>query len=100
PPAPYGQSPAATPELVARDPENRLLAHGPRFRLPAELIRDQALTISGLLDPRVGGASVFPSQPPTLYTGVVVGADCPGTKWVESQGGDLFRRSLYTFWKR
>jgi hypothetical protein len=96
----YRQSSAATPEAIARDPENRLLAHGPRFRLPAELIRDQALAISGLLEPRIGGPSVYPFQPATLYTGVVVGADYPGTKWVESTGGDLFRRSLYTFWKR
>jgi hypothetical protein len=98
--ATYRQSAAATPALVARDPENRLLARGPRFRLPAELIRDQALAISGLLEPRIGGPSVFPFQPATLYTGVVVGADYPGTKWVESKGRDLFRRSLYTFWKR
>ncbi|MDB6154799.1 MAG: hypothetical protein JWL90_3252 [Chthoniobacteraceae bacterium] len=96
----YRQSSALTPALVARDPENRLLAHGPRFRLPAELIRDQALAISGLLRPQVGGPSVFPYQPETLYKGTVVGADYPGTKWIESKGDDLYRRSLYTFWKR
>jgi hypothetical protein len=96
----YRQSSALTPALVARDPENRLLAHGPRFRLPAELIRDQALAISGLLRPQVGGPSVFPYQPETLYKGTVVGADYPGTKWTESKGDDLYRRSLYTFWKR
>jgi hypothetical protein len=96
----YRQDSAASPELLARDPENRLLARGPRFRLPAEVIRDQALSVSGLLKPRVGGPSVFPYQTEGLYTGIVVAADYPGTKWIESKGDDLFRRSLYTFWKR
>jgi hypothetical protein len=96
----YRQDSAASPDLIARDPENRLLARGPRFRLPAELIRDQALAVSGLLRPKVGGPSVFPYQPEALYKGIVVAADYPGTKWVESQGDDLYRRSLYTFWKR
>ena len=62
----YRQSSATTPELVARDPENRLLAHGPRVRLPAELIRDQALAVSGLLSPHLGGPSVYPYQPEKL----------------------------------
>jgi hypothetical protein len=98
--ATYRQSSAVTPVLVARDPENRLLARGPRVRLPAELIRDQALAVSGLLAPRVGGPSVFPYQPEKLYEGIVVGAEYPGTKWTVSRGADLYRRSLYTFWKR
>ncbi len=98
--ATYRQSSAVTPELVARDPENRLLARGPRVRLPAEMIRDQALAISGLLAPGIGGPSVFPYQPARLYEGVVVGADYPGSRWVQSTGDDLYRRSLYTFWKR
>ena len=98
--ATYRQDSSASPELVARDPENRLLARGPRFRLPAEVIRDQALQISGLLKPRLGGASVYPYQPPDLYKGIVVAATYPGTTWVESKGDDLYRRSLYTFWKR
>ncbi|MCU1326427.1 MAG: hypothetical protein JWN34_1797 [Bryobacterales bacterium] len=96
----YRQDSAASPELIARDPENRLLARGPRFRLPAEIIRDQALEISGLLKPRVGGPSVYPWQPPDLYKGIVVAASYPGTTWPESKGDDLYRRSLYTFWKR
>ena len=96
----YRQSSNVSPQLLARDPENRLLARGPRFRLPAEVIRDQALHLSGLLKQHVGGPSVFPYQPDDLYKGIVVAADYPGTKWVQSQGGNLFRRSLYTFWKR
>jgi hypothetical protein len=98
--ATYRQSSQVKPELLARDPENRLLARAPRLRLPAEFLRDQALALSGLLRERVGGPSVFPYQPKGLYDGIVVGADYPGTKWKESTGDDLFRRSLYTFWKR
>ncbi|MBI1358311.1 MAG: DUF1553 domain-containing protein [Acidobacteria bacterium] len=98
--ATYRQDSAISPELRAKDPENRLLARGPRFRLPAEVIRDQALAVSGLLSDRVGGPSVHPYQPKGLYDGVVVGAAYPGTTWVESEGEDLYRRSLYTFWKR
>ena len=98
--ATYRQDSAASKDLIARDPENRLLARGPRFRLPAEMIRDQALQISGLLKNRLGGPSVFPYQPKDLYKGIVVAADYPGTRYVESKGDDLYRRSLYTFWKR
>jgi hypothetical protein len=98
--ATYRQSSRVDPALLGRDPENRLLARAPRLRLPAEFLRDQALALSGLLREHVGGPSVFPYQPPGLYDGVVVGADYPGTKWKESTGDDLFRRSLYTFWKR
>ncbi len=96
----YRQDSSASHELIARDPENRLLARGPRFRLPAEIIRDQALEVSGLLKNRLGGPSVYPYQPKDLYKGIVVAANYPGTKYVESTGDDLFRRSLYTFWKR
>lgn len=98
--ATYRQDSAGSPELFARDPENRLLARGPRFRLPAEILRDQALMVSGLLKNHVGGPSVYPYQPVDLYKGIVVAADYPGTKYVESTGDDLYRRSLYTFWKR
>lgn len=98
--ATYRQDSAASPDSIARDPENRLLARGPRFRLPAEVIRDQALHVAGLLTQRVGGPSVFPYQPADLYKGIVVAADYPGTKYVESKGEDLYRRSLYTYWKR
>lgn len=98
--ATYRQDSAASTEAFARDPDNRLLARGPRFRLPAEVIRDQALFVAGLLQEHVGGPSVFPYQPKDLYKGIVVAADYPGTTYTESNGTDLYRRSLYTFWKR
>jgi len=98
--ATYRQESGVTPALLQLDPENRLLARGPRFRLPAELIRDQALAVAGMLQPRIGGASVYPYQPEGIFKDVVVGADYPGTKWLLSEGADLYRRSLYTFWKR
>ena len=96
----YRQDSSVSPELLARDPENRLLARGPRFRLPAEAIRDSALQISGLLAEHLGGPSVYPYQPAGLYKGIVVAAEYPGTVYTESQGSNLYRRSLYTFWKR
>jgi hypothetical protein len=98
--ATYRQDSSATPELIERDPENRLLARGPRQRLTAEMIRDQALAVSGLLHQQVGGPPVFPYQPTNLYKGIVVAADYPGTSYTDSKGSDLYRRSLYTFWKR
>ncbi len=98
--ATYRQDSAASPALFARDPENRLLARGPRFRLPAEILRDQSLFVAGLLQNRLGGPSVYPYQAADLYKGMVVAADYPGTRYVESKGADLYRRSLYTFWKR
>lgn len=101
--ATYRQSSRATPELIGRDPENRLLARGPRLRLPAEFIRDQALAISGLLDGRIGGASVSPYQPAGLWEELMSRED--GKNWtaqtyVQSHGADLYRRTMYTFWKR
>jgi hypothetical protein len=96
----YRQSSEVTAALAARDPENRLLARGPRVRLPAEIIRDQALAVSGLLMPKLGGPSVYPYQPEKLYDGVVVGTEYPGSRWQQGVGEDLYRRSLYTFWKR
>ena len=96
----YRQESAVRDGPGLTDPENRLVSRGPRFRLPAEVIRDQALFLAGLLSRAVGGPSVRPYQPEGLYDGVVVGADYPGTRWVESEGEDLYRRSLYTFWKR
>ena len=96
----YRQDSSAPADLIARDPDNILLARGPRFRLPAEIIRDEALEISGLLKNHLGGPSVFPYQPEGLYKGIVVAAAYPGTRYVESTGDDLYRRSLYTFWKR
>jgi hypothetical protein len=96
----YRQSSNYTEELINLDPANRLLARMSRVRLPAEIIRDQALALSELLVPTVGGPSVFPFQPEGYYDTIVVGADYPGTEWVTGTGDDLYRRSLYTFWKR
>jgi hypothetical protein len=94
--ATYRQSSEATPELLQRDPENRLLARGPRFRLPAEMIRDQALSVAGLLVDKVGGPSVKPYQPEGLWKEISM----QDMDYVQSHGDDLYRRSLYTFWKR
>jgi hypothetical protein len=94
--ATYQQSSSVSPELLAKDPENRLLARGPRVRLEAEQIRDQALRASGLLCERVGGQSVFPPQPPGVTTEGTYG----GINWKPSEGGNRFRRGLYTFSKR
>ncbi|HJZ93831.1 MAG TPA: PSD1 and planctomycete cytochrome C domain-containing protein [Gemmataceae bacterium] len=101
--ATYRQSSIVTKELHAKDPENRLLARGPRFRLQAEFIRDQALAISGLLNGEVGGKSVSPYQPPGLWEELMSRAD--GANWTaqtytQSHGKDLYRRTMYTFWKR
>jgi mono/diheme cytochrome c family protein len=101
--ATYCQRSSASPRLVARDPENRLLARGPRVRLPAELLRDQALAVSGLLNPEIGGESVSPYQPPGLWEELMSRSD--GKNWsaqvyVQSHGKDLYRRTMYTFWKR
>ena len=96
--ATYRQSSAVTPELRARDPGNRLLARGPRFRLTAEVIRDCALDYAGLLDRQraAGGPSVRPYQPAGLWEEKMFG----GNRYEESKGLDLYRRSLYTLWKR
>ncbi|MCC6292339.1 MAG: DUF1553 domain-containing protein [Bryobacterales bacterium] len=92
--ATYRQSSRATPELVKRDPENRLLARGPRARLSAEMVRDQALAIAGLLDRRVGGPSVKPYQPEGLWK------ELSGMEYAQDHGSSLYRRSLYTYWRR
>ena len=96
--ATYRQSSKVTPELLERDPENRLLARGPRFRLPAELIRDQALAIGGLLVEKVGGPSVRPYMPEGVWDETSRYGDLRGYK--NDTGDDLYRRSLYTIWKR
>ncbi len=93
--ATYRQSSAAPTESIAADPENRLLARGPRFRMTAEMIRDLALAASGLLQPRIGGPSVKPYQPEGLWSEI-----SSATEYVRSPGPDAYRRSLYTFWKR
>ncbi|MBP88042.1 MAG: hypothetical protein CMJ64_15180 [Planctomycetaceae bacterium] len=95
--ATYRQSAKVTPELYARDPENRLLARGPRFRLQGEFIRDNALMISGLLNKKMGGPGVKPYQPPGLWAEVGLGGN---PKFVQDRGDKLYRRSIYTYWKR
>lgn len=94
--AAYQQSSKIGDGLFELDPENRLLARGSRFRLPAEVVRDQALAISGLLVERIGGPSVKPYQPEGLWAELDGGAQ----DYVQDEGDDLYRRSLYTFWKR
>ena len=98
--AAYRQDSKVSAALAARDPENRLLGRGPRLRLQAEMIRDHAFAVSGLLRERLGGPSVFPEQPVDLYKGLVTAGGYPGTSWTNGTGEDLYRRSLYTFWKR
>lgn len=93
--ATYRQASSVTPDLLQKDPYNRLFARGPRFRLEAEMVRDAALVASGRLSPTMGGPSVFPEQPDGIW-------DSPYNKarWAESEGEDRYRRSLYTFLKR
>ena len=100
--ATYKRSSAATAEMLAQDPANRLLARGARFRLPAELIRDNALRASGLLVPQLGGPSVNPYSPFDLWREVSHYGSTPATaqNFVQDHGDKLYRRSLYTYWKR
>jgi hypothetical protein len=92
----YLQSSNVSEELARNDPQNRLLARGARFRLPAWMIRDQALAASGLLSPRSGGAPVKPYQPAGVWEEATFG----NKRYVQDKGEDLHRRSLYTFWRR
>jgi hypothetical protein len=99
----YRQSSRVTPEQEAKDPENRLLSRASRVRLPAEFIRDQALTVSGLLNGEIGGKSVFPYQPSGLWEELMSrsdGANWTAQTYTPSKGKDLYRRTMYTFWKR
>jgi uncharacterized protein DUF1553/uncharacterized protein DUF1549/concanavalin A-like lectin/glucanase superfamily protein/cytochrome c len=98
--ATYRQSSRVTPALREKDPENRLLARGPRFRFPAETIRDTALAASGLLNRQVGGPSVLPYQPKGLWEEMAFGEGYSGQAYEQSRGKDLYRRGMYTFWKR
>ena len=95
--ATYRQSSMASAPLLERDPENRLLARGPRFRLDAEVVRDNALAMSGLLAEQVGGPSVKPYQPEGLWEAVTYDGQL---SYPQDHGTALYRRSLYTFWKR
>ena len=92
--ATYRQSSRVRESLQARDPKNQLLARQQRLRLPAELIRDSALAVSGLLDPAIGGRSIYPPQPPS------VGELAYEDQWNESHGRDRYRRGLYIYFKR
>jgi hypothetical protein len=93
--ATYRRSSRVTPDLLEKDPYNRLLARGPRFRVEAEMVRDIALASSGLLSPKIGGPSVFPYQPEGVWD-LVYNDD----KWVMSESDDRYRRGIYTFVRR
>lgn len=99
--ATYRQSGEATHDLLVRDPENRLLARATRNRLPAEMLRDAALHAAGQLQLTMGGPSVRPYQPAELWSELAYNAvDYSAQKFEQSHGADLYRRSVYTFWKR
>ena len=93
--AAYQQSSKATPELLEKDPKNQLLARGPRVRLSAGQIRDQALAVSGLLSDKMYGPSVMPPQPEGFWQVIY-----SGLEWKTSEGEDKYRRGLYTYWRR
>lgn len=95
----YRQRSEANPEQYAKDPENRLLARGSRYRLDAEVIRDQMLAVSGLLKESIGGKSVKPPQPDGLWQSVALPSSFPN-RFVADEGDKIRRRSVYTFWKR
>jgi hypothetical protein len=97
--ATYRQSAAATPATLEKDPQNRLLSRGPRFRMDAEMIRDYALAAGGLLSKMIGGPSVKPYQPDGVWEAVaMIGSNTRDYR--RDTGENLYRRSLYTFWKR
>jgi len=94
--ATYRQETRATPEAIERDPYNRLLSHQTRFRLDAEVVRDGALAVSGLLVPKIGGPSVKPYQPAGYWESL----NFPVRTWVPDKGESQYRRAMYTFWQR
>jgi hypothetical protein len=98
--ATYRQSAKVTPTLIERDPENRLLARAPRYRLDALAVRDNALAASGLLVRKIGGAPVKPYQPPGLWEELAFSNKTSIDKYVQDTGDSLYRRTMYTFWKR
>jgi hypothetical protein len=91
----YRQSAATTVDKLDKDPQNRLLSRGPRFRLSAETVRDQALAASGLLTTKIGGPSVMPPQPPGVWKSTY-----SALQWENAIGPDRYRRGIYTYWKR
>ncbi len=98
--ATYRQGSRVTPEAMAKDPANRLLARGPRFRLDAEMVRDQAFFAAGILVEAVGGPSVKPPQPPGLWEAVAYTDSDTAHFTADTESEKVHRRSLYTFWKR
>jgi len=96
----YRQTSRIAPELLAADPKNRLLGRGPRFRLDAEMLRDQALAVSGLLVTKLGGPSVKPPQPDGIWKAVAYGGSNTKVFVADTGAEKVHRRSLYTFWKR
>jgi hypothetical protein len=95
----YRQSAITTPEKLEKDHDNRLFSRGPRFRMDAEMVRDYALATSGLLSDRIGGPSVKPYQPPGVWEAVaMIGSNT--RDYQQDKGDALYRRSMYTFWKR
>lgn len=97
--AAYRQSGAVTAEKIEKDPANRYLSRGPRFRMDAEMVRDYALAVSGLINRKVGGPSVKPYQPEGVWEAVAM-PESNTRRYERDQGASLYRRSLYTFWKR
>jgi hypothetical protein len=97
--AAYQQSSALTAEKLERDPDNRLLARGPRYRMDAEMVRDYALATSGLLSPKIGGPSVKPYQPDGVWEAVAM-PESNTRNYKQDEGESLYRRSMYTLWKR
>ena len=95
----YRQSSRVTKDHLQKDPENRLLARAPRLRLPSLILRDVALSASGLLTPKVGGAPVYPYLPDSPWESLAITKERDFT-YPQSKGADLYRRSLYTFWRR
>jgi hypothetical protein len=97
--ATYQQSARSTPDQITKDPKNLLLSHGPRFRMDAEMLRDIALQSGGLLVPKIGGPSVKPYQPANVWEQVGIGGS-DTLNYVQQHGDTLYRRSMYTYWKR
>jgi hypothetical protein len=97
--AAYRQSAETTREMLEKDPANRFCSRGPRFRMDAEMVRDYALTVSGLLVDKIGGAPVKPYQPSGLWEAVAM-PESNTKKYEKGKGEALYRRSIYTFWKR
>lgn len=97
--AAYRQSARVTPELLRNDPENKLYARAARFRMPSLILRDVALASSGLLNAKLGGKPVYPYQPKGIWDGLAITNE-RDFSYPQSKGDDLYRRSLYTFWRR